>query len=132
MFTDMGTGSETDRQAMARSSRPVLEAALQDGSYRGWLVEVAGQVVAGGGVQLVPFPPSPTNPASHRAFVINIYTEPEFRRRGLARQIMEAILAWCRAQGFASVSLHASHDGRALYESLGFKPTNEMRLMLPR
>ncbi len=132
MFTDMGTGSETDRQAMARSSRQVLEAALQDGSYRGWLVEVAGQVVAGGGVQLVPFPPSPTNPASHRAFVINIYTEPEFRRRGLARQIMEAILAWCRAQGFASVSLHASDDGRALYESLGFKPTNEMRLMLPR
>jgi hypothetical protein len=41
---------------------------------------------------------------------------------------MVTILGWLREQGFRSVSLHASDDGRHLYEELGFKATNEMRL----
>jgi len=59
-----------------------------------------------------------------------MYTEPEYRRQGLARRLMEAMVAWCRAERMTSVYLHASDDGRALYESLGFTPTNEMRLVL--
>jgi GNAT superfamily N-acetyltransferase len=50
--------------------------------------------------------------------------------RGLAKSIMEAMISWCSEQGFAWVSLHASDAGRHLYETLGFTPTNEMRLML--
>jgi hypothetical protein len=40
------------------------------------------------------------------------------------------MVAWCRAQGYAGVSLHATDEGRPLYESMGFAPTNEMRLRL--
>jgi len=40
------------------------------------------------------------------------------------------MIAWCRRQNFASVFLHASKDGRPLYDSLGFEPTNEMKLKL--
>jgi len=40
------------------------------------------------------------------------------------------MIAWCRAQGFAGVTLHASDQGRPLYESLSFEPTTEMRLKL--
>jgi GNAT superfamily N-acetyltransferase len=57
-----------------------------------------------------------------------MYTEPEFRKRGIARQIMLAILAWLKEQGLRSVNLHASSEGRPLYEKLGFENTNEMRL----
>jgi len=39
-------------------------------------------------------------------------------------------VAWCGRNGFRSVALHASEDGRALYEELGFSGTNEMRLRL--
>jgi hypothetical protein len=42
---------------------------------------------------------------------------------------MEAILAWARATEVESLVLHASTDGRALYERLGFAATNEMRFM---
>jgi hypothetical protein len=38
------------------------------------------------------------------------------------------MIDWCRANDFANVSLHASTAARPLYESLGFLPTNEMRL----
>ena len=43
---------------------------------------------------------------------------------------MMTILAWLREQGLQSVDLHASDAGRHLYETLGFEPTNEMRLRL--
>jgi len=43
---------------------------------------------------------------------------------------MEAMIAWCKKEGFARVTLHASEHGRHLYETLGFEPSNEMRLNL--
>lgn len=43
---------------------------------------------------------------------------------------MQTMIDWCRHEGFTHVSLHASADGRSLYESLGFEPSNEMRLNL--
>ena len=60
--------------------------------------------------------------------ILNVYTEPEFRRQGVARRIMETILHWIRARGLRSAHLHASDEGRVLYEKLGFVATNEMRL----
>jgi hypothetical protein len=43
---------------------------------------------------------------------------------------MQTIIGWCKEEGFARVTLHASDDGRALYDSLGFEVSNEMRLNL--
>jgi len=60
----------------------------------------------------------------------NVYTDPDYRRCGIARQLMATIITWCKQQGFARVTLHASGDGRQLYESLGFVDSNEMRLGL--
>jgi GNAT superfamily N-acetyltransferase len=130
MFAEMGNGSDKERDAMVAAARPFIEAGLRDGSYRSWLVEVDGRVVAGGGVAIVGFQPTPFDPSPHRAWVLNMYTEPAFRRRGLAKQLLETILAWCREQGLKSVFLHASGAGRPLYELLGFRPTNEMRVIL--
>lgn len=130
MFTDMGHGSEAERDAMITAARPIVARGLGDGSYRGWFVESDGQVIAGGGVAIVPFQPSPLDPVARRAWVLNMYTEPDYRRRGLARLLMNHIISWCRAEGFRTLQLHASDDGKALYEALGFRPTNEMRLKL--
>jgi hypothetical protein len=43
---------------------------------------------------------------------------------------MVEALAWCRAHHVRAVILHASDDGRRLYESMGFHSTNEMRILL--
>lgn len=130
MFGEMGYREEAALNAMEATSAPFIRAALADGSYRGWLAETALGVVAGGGLMVVGFPSAPHDPTPHRAWILNMYTEPEYRGRGLARSIVEAMTSWCREQGFGWVSLHASEAGRHLYEQLGFKPTNEMRLSL--
>ena len=131
MFSDMGYQDAATLDRMQATSEAFLVESMPRGVYRGWLAETeSGQVVAGGGIAIVPWPGSPEDPGPRRGWILNIYTEPEFRRRGIAKQIMGTILAWCRAEGFRAVGLHASAIGRPLYESMGFKPTNEMRLYL--
>ena len=129
MFRDMGEGTNAELDRMVEVARPWLARAMADGSYRHWLAtDGAGRVAGGGGVLLSPWPANPHDPCTERAVILNVYTEPEFRRRGVARQVMAAILAWMKAYGLRGVNLHASAEGRALYEKLGFEATNEMRL----
>lgn len=130
MFADMGRGDDASRDAMVAAARPFIEAGLENGSYRGWLVEIDGRIVAGGGIAIADFQPSPLDLNPRRAWVVNVYTEPAFRRRGLAERVLQAIVAWCREQKMKAVFLHASEAGQSLYERLGFRPTNEMSLVL--
>ncbi len=74
------------------------------------------------------WPPHMIGPGARRGNILNVYTEPRSRRLGLARRLMETALDWCRDNGIRAVILHASPEGRPLYESLGFKSTNEMRV----
>jgi GNAT superfamily N-acetyltransferase len=62
------------------------------------------------------------------ALVVNVFTEPAWRRRGIAELLMRRLLAWAREERLDRVVLHASAEGRPLYERLGFVSTNEMRL----
>jgi len=64
--------------------------------------------------------PVPRNPAGRAGYVQWVATEPGFRRRGLARLTMEALLTWFEGAGVPNVELHATSDGEALYRSLGF------------
>jgi len=114
---------------MVKVAGPWLARALADRSYRHWLaLDASGRVAGGGGVLLCPWPANPKDPCTERAVILNVYTEPEFRKRGVARQVMATILIEVRQQGLRAVNLHASAEGRHLYEKLGFEATNEMRL----
>ena len=131
MFEDMGFSERQALDAMIAVSTPLIRRGLMDGTYRGWLVETTGDViVAGGGVIMLQFQPHPLDARPQRAWVVNMFTDPEHRRRGLARRLMQTIVEWCRKEGMRFLYLHASDDGRPLYESMGFKSTNEMRLAL--
>jgi GNAT superfamily N-acetyltransferase len=133
LFEDMGCRNEEDLETMVATSEVYITRGLHEGSYRGWVAELpSGQVVAGGGIFVTHWPTHPDDPRTERATILNMYTEPKYRRQGFARALMHVMIEWCRAEGFRWVSLHASEDGRPLYESLGFRPTNEMRLHLPK
>jgi GNAT superfamily N-acetyltransferase len=130
MFEDMGEGTPASLDTMMASCRPWFLQAMANGGYRGWLAQQERKIVAGGGVLLTPFPANPHSALNLRATILNVYTEPAYRRRGLARRLMQVMIDWSREQGLAAVFLHASHAGRPLYESLGFTGHNEMKLSL--
>jgi len=130
MYEDMHYNDSVALDTMASLSSAYLSTAMADGSFRAWLAADGTRVVAGGAVIISPWPAHPYDLECRRATILNVYTDPEYRRRGIARKLMQTIIAWCQHEGFARVTLHASDDGRHLYESLGFEPSNEMRLRL--
>lgn len=131
MFEEMGFGDRTVLNGVEAVSREYFCEALRAGSYIGWLAEnSSGRVVGGGGIVIAAWPGYPGEDHAKRAWILNMYTEPEARRRGVARRLMRTMIDWCKREGYAAVSLHASAYGRPLYESLGFEATNEMSLKL--
>ncbi len=131
MFEDMGVGDAVSLAPMLAASEKYLREAMPQGMFHAWLAVADNDRTAGGcAVAISSWPPHPWDPQSRRAYVLNLYVYPEYRRKGIARLLMKATLDWCKAEGFGTVSLHASEVGRSLYESFGFRQTNEMRLNL--
>lgn len=131
MFADMGSNDRRALDVMAQRFRPWVLERMEADEYLAWLATAPdGTIAAGAGLWLMDWLPHMIGSHPRRGNIVNVYTEPAFRRRGLARRLTTTALDWCRDQGVDTVVLHASVDGRALYEALGFTPTNEMRLSL--
>ncbi len=78
--------------------------------------------------------PGPQNRRTEMAAYVQwMCTDPAYRRRGLGRAVLDALLAWLWAQGVACVELHATAEGDPLYRSFGFEdPANpQLRLFGP-
>jgi len=104
---------------------------IRKGRYLGWIVETPDRTVVGGGCLWL----RPTQPRPHKGglvdpYLLSIYVEPRYRRKGVASLIIKHAADWCRGNGYAWILLHANKKGRPLYRKLGFKRTWEMRLEL--
>jgi GNAT superfamily N-acetyltransferase len=135
MFEDMDAlkGVRRDRagfDAMDAAYAGQLRYEIPAGSTRVWVIEHAGQIAASGALKLTDWLPRPDGSRRGLVYIHSVYTEPAYRRQGLARRILTAIIDYCRDNGWPRLSLHASELGRGLYEELGFHTTNEMRLVL--
>jgi GNAT superfamily N-acetyltransferase len=131
MMLEMGLGTPPQCAIYEKDFQEFARKEISAGNFNSWLAETdTGQVVGGGAVYIVPWLGNPTDRLQKRAFILNVYTDPDFRRRGIARAVVKAMLEWCRSQGFHSVRLMASDFGRPLYQSMGFLPTREMKLEL--
>jgi GNAT superfamily N-acetyltransferase len=134
MFHDMGEIPDHLFEAFRLRSAERLRELLNSGEYVGWLAANAAkpdQIVAGAGVQLRRVLPHPGNDQAfaegRHGLVINVFTEPEWRRQGVGELLMKEIIEWSKEEKLDRLVLHASKDGRALYERLGFVLTNEMK-----
>ena len=137
MFHDMGEISTGVLDEFLAASQEWTERALGNGEYIGWLAAPKKEpdlIIAGAGVQLRQTPPHPCRPPRDQEFgkgrhaiVLNVFTEPEWRKRGVARLLMEEVLRWARLEKLDRLVLHASDQARSLYERMGFVATNEMR-----
>ncbi|MBK8020417.1 MAG: GNAT family N-acetyltransferase [Chloroflexi bacterium] len=129
MFISMGV-EEAALRPFDAAFHAWVSVHLQQGSYVGWLTEHQSEVVAGAGLWVHEWMPGVNAPTGVRGYILNVYTAPEHRRRGLAAHLVEQCIEVCRQRGIPVVGLHASDEGRPIYERMGFLPTNEMRLLL--
>ncbi|KMZ55054.1 GNAT family N-acetyltransferase [Dorea sp. D27] len=84
------------------------------------LAEEDGVTAATGAVLFYDYPPGFSNPSGKVAYIANMFTDPDYRRRGLAFEIMDMLVEEARKGGAEEVRLLASEPGRPVYEKYGF------------
>ena len=134
MFRDMGSIQSELEAPLITATATYLADAMPRGDYLGWIAQACEGTAAigGAGVQLRPLVPRPLTSGDGlelgpEAIVLNVYVELEWRRRGVGEALMQTLLAALALKNIRRIVLHASPDGRNLYERLGFVQTNEMR-----
>ena len=100
--------------------RSYFKQQMPTSAFRVWVAESDGRLVASIGLVVHRVPPSPGNLTGRVGYIMNLVTDPAFRRQGIARALMEHVLNVLSAEGVLVATLHATSDGRPLYESLGF------------
>jgi ribosomal protein S18 acetylase RimI-like enzyme len=126
MFRDAGCDDQT-LSVMTEHFREWLEPRLSDGSYFGFLLSQNDEPAAGIGLMLIDWPPHPSHPAqAQRGYVLNVFVEPDYRRRGLARTLMRLAEEEFAKRGVSFLVLHATEKGQPLYRDLGWGTSSEM------
>jgi GNAT superfamily N-acetyltransferase len=120
--------AHTNVQKLAAANRRYFAQKIPDGGYVGWVAEAGDQIVSTGG--LVPFekPPGALNLSGIEAYVMNVYTIPAWRGRGIATQLVEAMVAYARTTPIRRLWLRATPAGARIYQKAGFTDQIEMEL----
>jgi GNAT superfamily N-acetyltransferase len=131
MLLNMGRGTPEELEVLRQPTEAYLADTMPTDEFLGWLAEAGGQVIGIAGVIVRRKPPALKNPQGLEGYILSVFTHPDWRRKGVATALMNAILAELRARGVRRACLHASDEGRPVYEKLGFEAVvREMRLEL--
>jgi GNAT superfamily N-acetyltransferase len=98
-----------------------LEREMSSGNYVAWLAVVNNEIIATSGIITIQRLPQLWNMTGKEAYIMNMFTKPEWRRKGIGSAILEKLLEEARNRGIEAVKLHATPMGRSLYEKYGFK-----------
>lgn len=93
---------------------------MADGTFFGCIAVYDGEIVGTGGMSIVEKPPYFGCPSGKIGLLSSMYTDPRFRRRGIATEILSRVIADARAAGCGTVQITASDMGVKLYSAFGF------------
>ncbi len=86
--------------------------------------------IGAGGVSFYQVMPTYHNSTGKKAYIMNMYTAPEYRRQGIAFYMLDLLVKDAKEQGVSQIALEATDMGRPLYERYGFvKMEDEMELV---
>nr|WP_325294151.1 GNAT family N-acetyltransferase [uncultured Oscillibacter sp.] len=115
-----GLPGSADMGEVKRRARQYYQRALPDGTHAAYLVWDGGRAAGSGGVSFFQVMPAYHNPSGEKAYIMNMYTHPEYWRRGIARKLLDLLVQEARDRGVTAISLEAAAMGRPLYEAYGF------------
>ncbi len=120
---------DVDMLNVERESYEYYKRALVSGEHIAYLVYDEDTFVGAGGVSFYQVMPTYHNSSGRKAYIMNMYTVPEYRRKGIAYHTLDLLVKEAQGQGILQISLEATEAGRPLYEKYGFvKMEDEMEL----
>lgn len=120
---------DIDMSDVKKQSYDYYKKALYDGTHIAYLIFDGGRFVGAGGVSFFQVMPTYHNSSGRKAYIMNMYTDPEYRRKGIAYKTLDMLIRDTKNKGITDISLEATDMGRPLYERYGFvKRNDEMEL----
>lgn len=120
---------DEDMSVVETQSRGYYERALESGEHIAYLVYDNDEFVGAGGVSFYQVMPTYHNSTGKKAYIMNMYTAPKYRRQGIAFHTLDLLVKEAREQGISQIALEATDMGLPLYEKYGFKKLkNEMEI----
>ena len=108
-----------------QQSREYYEESLQTESHIAYLVFDGEKCIGAGGVSFFRVMPTYHNPTGRKAYIMNMYTKPDYRRKGIAYHTLGLLIEEAKNKGVKFISLEATDMGRPLYERYGFVNMND-------
>jgi GNAT superfamily N-acetyltransferase len=123
--------SDETREILRVTNADYFTAGLLDGSLVVFVAECDNKIVGTSGIMFWRHLPGPTALDGRKAVIANMYTLPEYRKRGIATELMQLQIEEARTRGVKVINLSATADGRKVYEKLGFEnDESEMKIKL--
>jgi ribosomal protein S18 acetylase RimI-like enzyme len=120
---EVGPGDTVDG-ILVEAMRSYFAETLSNGEFAAVVATVDGEVIATSGMAEHRNPPSPRNPFGRSGYIMNMYTVPAWRNRGIASTILRKLLELASEKGYSAVSLHALPGAQSLYSKAGFEPVD--------
>src|SRR6185369_15411721 len=120
-LTELGRGDEVDA-SLGKGMAQYFQTKLANGQFISEIAEAQNQVIACSGMVYYEYPPSPPRPSGRGAYIMNMYTHPDFRRRGIGATLLQKLIETARLARCERISLHALPLGQSIYVKAGFVP----------
>lgn len=120
---------DVDMSEVKKHSYEYYQNSLENDTHLAYLIFDDDKFVGAGGISYFQVMPTYHNPTGKKAYIMNMYTNPNYRRQGIAYKTLDLLVADARKKGIIAISLEATEMGRSLYEKYGFlKMNDEMEL----
>ena len=93
---------------------------MADGTFVSWLAFDEGKIVGTSGMSFVEKPPYFSCPSGKIGLLSSMFTDPDYRRKGIAKELLSRVIDDARKYGCGTVQITASDMGVKLYSNFGF------------
>ena len=112
---------DCDMTDFEKETGKYYKTALENNNHTAILVFDEDKFIGAGGIDYYTVMPSYHNPTGKTAFIMNIYTDPQYRRKGIAFKVLDMLVKDANDRGVKNIILDSTKMGRPLYERYGFK-----------
>ncbi len=131
MIEEEHTLSDNQKRLIGENTKQFLFDGISKDTAVVWTAVFSDRLIGMGVVNFFSLPPNDWCPNGKTAYIGSIYVLPEFRRQGIASELLSHLVEEAKTRECQRVLLHASEEGRPLYEKFGFEASPTAMALYP-
>lgn len=124
--------NESERNELKNNLTKYFDESVENKDFLGMVCEYGKEIISVAYLAINKKPPNPSFVNGKTGTLLNVFTYPEYRNRGIATELLKKLIEEARKENITAISLSSTRDGEKLYKKLGFKESEykEMNIKL--